>query len=80
MVRNLGRLVTISAKIPEELKRRMDELGIKPSKIIRKAIEDEVKREDIKRLKEMVEEAKSILEKLSVERAVRFIREDRDSR
>jgi len=76
----MGRLVTVSAKIPEELKKRMDELNIKPSKIIRRTIEDEVKRREIEELKEMLKEAKPILAKLSVERAIRSIREDRDSR
>jgi len=76
----MSRLVTVSAKIPEELKKRMDELNIKPSKIIRRTIEDEVKRREIEELKGMLKEAKPILAKLSVERAIRSIREDRDSR
>lgn len=76
----MGKIVTVSAKISEELKQKMDELNIKASKIIRKAIEDEVKRKEVEKLKEMLEEAEPILAKLSVERVVRSIREDRDSR
>jgi len=75
----MGRLVTVSAKIPEELKRKMEELDIKPSKIIREAIEEEIRRRNIEELRQTLEEAKPILAKLSVERAVRSIREDRDS-
>lgn len=80
MVRSVSRLVTVSAKISEELKRRMDELKIKPSKIIREAIEYEVKLREAEELKNMLDEAEPILAKLSVERAVRSIREDRRSR
>jgi len=80
LVRSVSRLVTVSAKISEELKRRMDELKIKPSKIIREAIEYEVKLREAEELKNMLDEAEPILAKLSVERAVRSIREDRRSR
>lgn len=76
----MGRLVTVSAKIPEELRRKMSELGIKPSEVIRKAIEDEIKRMEIERLKEKMKGVKHILERLSVERAVKSIRRDRESR
>ncbi len=75
----MSRLVTVSAKIPEELKRKMDELNIKPSKIIKEAIEEEIRRRNIEELRQTLEEAKPILTKLSVERAVQYIREDRDS-
>lgn len=76
----MGKLVTVSAKIPEELKQKMEELSIRPSEIIRKAIEEEVDLREVEKIKEMLEEAEPILAKLSVERAVRSIREDRGSR
>ena len=76
----MGKLVTVSAKVPEELKQKMEELSIRPSEIIRKAIEEEVYLREVEKIKEMLEEAEPILAKLSVERAVRSIREDRGSR
>jgi len=79
-VGKMGKLVTVSAKIPEELKQKMEELSIRPSEIIRKAIEEEVDLREVEKIKEMLEEAEPILAKLSVERAVRSIREDRGSR
>ena len=69
----MGRLVTVSAKVPEEL-------SIRASEIIRKAIEEEVDLREVEKIKEMLEEAEPTLAKLSVERAVRSIREDRGSR
>jgi ribosomal protein L29 len=77
-VRTLGRLVTVSAKIPEELKKKMDELKIRPSKIVREAIKEEIRRKEVEKLKEMLVEAEPVLMKLSVVRVVKSIREDRD--
>ena len=76
----MGRLVTVSAKIPEELRRKMRELGIKPSEVIRRALEEEVRRRELERLKRVLEENRHLLSRLSVERAVRAIRENREGR
>jgi len=72
--------VTVSAKIPKQLKERMQRLKIKPSKILKKALEDEVKKREFEELKEEINRLKPILEKISTEDAVKSIREDRDSR
>lgn len=76
----MGRQVTVSAKISEELRERMRELKIRPSKVIREAVEREVRRGEVERLKQVLEEADPLLSRLSVDRAVRSIREDRNHR
>jgi len=76
----LGKYVTVSTKIPEELKRRMIKLGIKPSSFLRKAIEEEVKKREIRRVEEQIRRLRHVLEKISVEDVVRSVREDRDVR
>jgi hypothetical protein len=58
----------------------MIKLKIKPSKLLRKAREDEVKRKEIEELKEEITKLKPILDKVSMEEIVRSIREDRESR
>jgi hypothetical protein len=58
----------------------MKSLKIKPSKLLRKAIEDEIKRKETEELKEEISKLKPILEKVSMEDIVKSIREDRDSR
>lgn len=58
----------------------MRELGIKASELLRKAIEEEVRRREIERIKEALEEMKPILQIVSIEEIVRSIREDRESR
>jgi antitoxin CcdA len=72
--------VTVSTKIPKQLKERMQRLKIKPSKILKKALEDEVKKREIEELKEEINKIKTIFEKVNTEDVVKSIREDRDSR
>jgi hypothetical protein len=74
------RTVTVSAKIPEALRRKMAELGIAPSEVIRSAVEDAVRKGEQERLLTQAEAAGAIIRKLSREDWVRAIREDRDSR
>jgi Mg/Co/Ni transporter MgtE len=72
--------VTISVKIPRELKELMDKYGIKPSTVIRRALEEEVKK---KILEEAENKAKELINKvahISDEEIARIIREDRDGR
>ncbi|MBC7091358.1 MAG: CopG family transcriptional regulator [Nitrososphaeria archaeon] len=76
----MGKYVTVSVKIPVELKEKMKKYGIKPSHVLRKAIEDCIREEEIKRLKEKIEEMKPTLGKIRIEDIVRSIREDRVSR
>ena len=77
---NLSKSVTVSTKIPKQLKEKIDRLKIKPSRLLRKAIEDEVKKRETEELREEIDKLKPILEKISMEDIVKSIREDRDSR
>ena len=72
--------VTVSTKIPKQLKEKIQKFKIKPSKILRKALEDEVKKREVQELKEEIDRLKPILAKVSIEDIVKGIREDRDSR
>lgn len=58
----------------------MNRLKIKPSKILRKALEDEVKKREIEELKKEIANLNPALEKITMNAAVKSIREDRDSR
>jgi hypothetical protein len=57
----------------------MGTLKIKPSRILRKAIEDEIKRKEAEQLKEEIDKIKSILEKVSIQGIIKSIREYRYS-
>jgi antitoxin CcdA len=72
--------VTVSTKIPKQLKEKMQSLKIKPSKILRKALEEEVKKREIEEIKEEINKLKPTLDKINMEDIVKSIREDRDNR
>ena len=72
--------VTVSTKIPKQLKEKIQRFKIKPSKILRKALEDEVKKREMEELKEEINRLKPILEKVSMEDIVKSIRHERDNR
>ncbi len=74
----MGKYVTISVKVPKEVKEEMVRLGIKPSKLLRKAIEEEIRRRKVQELKEEIERLKPVLEKIRMEDVVKGIREDRE--
>lgn len=63
--------VTVSAKIPKKLKELMDKYGIKPGPIIRRALEEEVK-------KRMLEEAEIRLKQILEDLGPSFIDENED--
>jgi len=80
LVVKIVRYETISVKIPSELKELMKRLGIKPSEVLRKAIEDEVRKRQVQKIKEEICEIKESLDKIPMEEIVRSIREDREQR
>lgn len=72
--------VTVSAKIPKRLKELMDKYDVKPGPVIRRALEEEIKK---RILEELVEESKELsteLSHISDEEIVRLIRGDREGR
>jgi predicted transcriptional regulator len=72
--------VTVSAKIPKRLKELLKKYNVKPGLIIRRALEEEVRR---RVLSELEEKAKALSERLfhiSDEEVASLIREDREKR
>ena len=72
--------VTVSAKIPRRLKELLDKYGIKPGPIIRKVLEEEVRK---RMLEEVEEEAKRLSKKVAHipdDEVARIIRKDREGR
>lgn len=69
---------TVSAKIPKEVKEKLEVYGIKPSEVIKKAIYEEVKKAELKDLKKKLESIRPIVDKISSETVVKSIREDRE--
>lgn len=76
----MSRYVTVSAKVPRELREEAERLGIRISEFLRKALEEEVKKKKIEVLKEELNTISAILNKIDVNRIVKHIREDRETR
>jgi hypothetical protein len=72
--------VTVSAKIDKELRRKMAQLGIKPSVVIKRALEDEVREMSTKRMLAEASRASEILKKVSEADWTDAIRNGRDER
>ena len=72
--------VTVSAKIDVTLRKQLYELGIKPSEVIKKALQDEVKKKKQKALAKKIEDACSIISRVSREEWADTVRQNRDER
>ena len=72
--------VTISARIRKDLKEEMDRLGIKPSEVIKRAVEESIRKKKMEILKTRVEEIRELLNKVSEEEWVSALRESREEK
>lgn len=73
--------VTVSAKVPKELKRKIDEHRIRVSEIVRNALEKEVVAAEERRLKEKLRKVSERLRgKLSEKDIVAAVRSSREER
>ena len=76
----MAKYVTVSAKIDEELRKKLAELGIKPSKVIRESLEKEVEEKTKELLCKKADEASKIISKVGKDEWVKAIRESREER
>ncbi|RLE58967.1 MAG: hypothetical protein DRJ32_05480 [Thermoprotei archaeon] len=76
----MGKYVTISTKVRRELKEEAERLGIKISEVLRRALEEEVRRRKLEELRKKLDELDDVLEKIDINRIVEAIREDREAR
>lgn len=76
----MSKYVTVSVKVPYKLREKMRQFGIKPSTLLRRAIEDEIRRREVKSVKKEIKELKAVLDRIPMEDVVRGIREDREHR
>lgn len=70
--------VTVSAKIDRELRRRLAELSIRPSEVIKRALREEVERRTKEELHRKVERASKVISKAGRSNWVRAVRETRE--
>ena len=74
--------VTVSTKVRKELLEKAKEYGINVSEVLRKALEEEVKKKEEDEARKAAKELAEALREsnITIEEVVRSIREDRDNR
>jgi len=72
--------VTVSAKIRRELYEKLRKYGIVVSDVIRKALEEEIRRREEEEIKEALVKAQRILKKIPSKEIVNAVRAGREER
>jgi post-segregation antitoxin (ccd killing protein) len=72
--------VMITARIPAELKKQLEELGVNISAFVRRSLEGEIRRLEMERLQMRAEDAAQLLERIPPDEIVKAIRTGRESR
>ena len=71
---------TVSAKVPRRLKELLDKYGIRPGPVIRRALEEEVRRRMLEEVERRAKELKGKVAQIPDEEIAKLIREDREAR
>ncbi len=73
-------MTSITVRIPDDLKKELEALGVEVSEVTRSALENEVKRLKRKKAKEAAEKLGRLLANVLDEEIIRAVREGRDER
>ena len=73
-------MASITVRIPNELKKELEDTGVKISEVTRKALENEVKRIQEEKAREAAEKLSQLLHEIPDEEIIKAIRETRDQR
>jgi len=70
----------VSARIPKELKEKAKVYGIDISEVLRRALEKEIRKRELKEIDELLNKLRRELHGITTEEIVRVIRESREER
>jgi post-segregation antitoxin (ccd killing protein) len=76
----MGTYVTVSVKVRRDLVERARALGVNVAEVVRRAVEEEVKRRELELIRRRLENVKDFLDLIDIDRVVKSVREDRESR
>ena len=71
---------TVSVKVPAEVKQKMRKYGIKPSKLLRETLEQEIRKREIEEIKSEIQELSDALDRIDMAQVLSTIRVDRETR
>jgi len=72
--------VTVSVKVRRDLVERARALGVNVAEVVRRAVEEEVKRRELELIRRRLEDVKDFLDLIDIDRVVKNVREDREGR
>jgi len=70
----------VSVKVRRDLVEKARALGVNIPEVVRKAIEEEVRRRELELIRKRLESVRDFLDQVDIDRVVKSIREDRESR
>ena len=70
---------TVCAKVPSELKKKLSNLGVNVSEVIRESLQSEVDRLEKEHINKLAKEVSTILKKIPPEEFAQSIRATRDN-
>jgi len=70
----------VTGKVPKELKEKAKRLGININRVIREALEEAIRKREEELARESIRVCSDILAKVDMDRVIKSIREDRESR
>ena len=73
-------MTSVTVRIPDDLKKELEALGVEVSEVTRSALENEVKRLKRKKAKEAAEKLGRLLANVLDEEIIRAVHEGRDER
>jgi len=76
----MAKYETVSIKVPAEIKQKLKKYGIKPSKLLRKTLEQEIRKREIEEIKTEIQNLGDALDRIDMADIVATIREDREQR
>jgi post-segregation antitoxin (ccd killing protein) len=76
----MGAYVTVSVKVRRDLIERARALGVNVAEVVRRAVEEEVKRRELELIRRRLENVKDFLDLIDIDRVVKSVREGRESR
>jgi len=76
----MAKYETVSVKVPAEMKQKLKKYGIKPSKLLRKTLEQEIRKREIEEIKTKIQNLGDALTRIDMADVVSTIRTDRDKR
>ena len=76
----MAKYETVSVKVPAEVKQKMKKYGIKPSKLLRETLEQEIRKREMEEIKSEIQELGDALDRIDMAQVVSSIRADRETR